>query len=257
MKWRWIAPALLCASAASDGLRGQGADANLMREAAAVRAEIARSASGLRQYAWTEQTEVRVSGTLKSSNTLTCRYDASGELLKTPLATGKKMDGGQATSKRPIVRDKADLRDYIERAVTRVNNYAPPKPEVIDYVLSDGQVSLGRSADGNSEIRLTHYYADGDSLVFTYNSQSKLLLRAAVVSTLGSAKDPVTLEAVFETLPDGLNHVSSAVLNAKKRNVEVKMFNLDYRKVAQYSAFALIRRDSPAARCNNPGSQEE
>ena len=59
-----------------------------------------------------------------------------------------------------------------------------------------------------------------------------MLLRATVASMLGSPKDPVTLEAVFETLPDGVNHVSSAVLTAKKRNVEVKLFNRDYRKVA-------------------------
>jgi hypothetical protein len=231
MRWRWIVPVLLWLPGPSGGLRGQGADANAMREAAAVRAEIARSGSGLREYVWTEQTEVRVSGSLKSSNTLMCHYDASGELLKTPLATGKDMDAGRSTSNRPTVRGKADLRDYIERAISRVHNYAPPKPELIDYVLREGKVSLGQSADGKSEIRLTHYYLDGDSFVFTYDSHSKLLLRATVASMLGSAKDPVTLEAVFETLPDGVNHLSSAVLNAKKRNVQVKVSNLDYRKV--------------------------
>jgi hypothetical protein len=223
---------LLCLSAPSGGLRGQGADANLMREAAAVRAQIARSASGLRLYTWIEQTEVRVGGSLKSSSTLQCLYDASGELLNTPLATGEQMDGGRSTSNRPMVRSKADLRDYIERAVSRVRDYAPPKPELIDYVLREGQVSLGQSADGHSEIRLARYYVDGDSLVFTYDSRSKLLRRADVASNLGSAKDPVTLEAVFETLPDGVNHLSSAVLTAKKKNVQVKMLNLDYRKAA-------------------------
>ena len=216
MKWRWIMPVLLYVSTPSGGLRGQGADANVMREAAAVRAEIARSASGLRQYAWTEQTEVFVSGSLKSSNTLTCRYDDSGKVLKTPLDAGKQMDAGRSTSNRPTVRGKADLRDYIERAVSRVYNYAPPQPELIDYALREGKASLGQSADGKSEIRLTHYYLDGDSFVFTYDSRSKLLLRATVASMLGSAKDPVTLEAVFETLPDGVNHVSSAVLIAKR-----------------------------------------
>jgi hypothetical protein len=232
MKWRWAALVVLCLSTSSAWLRGQGADANLMREAEAVRAEIARSAAGLRQYAWTEQTEVRVSGSLKSSNSLTCRYGASGELVKTPLETREQQDAGTATSKRPTVRGKADLRDYIDRAISRIHNYAPPKPELIDYVLNNGQVSLGQPADGKSEIRLTHYYENGDSFVFTYDSRSKLLLRATVVSSLGSAKDPVTLEAVFETLPDGVNHVSSAVLNAKKKSVQVRMLNLDYRKPA-------------------------
>ena len=40
------------------------------------------------------------------------------------------------------------------------------------------------------------------------------------------------MEAVFETLPDGVNHISSAVLTAKKKSVLVRMRNLDYHKVA-------------------------
>jgi hypothetical protein len=68
--------------------------------------------------------------------------------------------------------------------------------------------------------------------VFTYDSASKALLRATVASTLGGPKDPVTLEAVFETLPGGVNHLSSAVLTAKKKKVVVKRQNVDYRKMA-------------------------
>ncbi len=56
MRWRGIVPVLACLSTPSGGLHGHGAVAKPMREPAAVRVEIARSASGLRQYAWTEQT---------------------------------------------------------------------------------------------------------------------------------------------------------------------------------------------------------
>src|SRR5215471_17626201 len=48
MNWTLIAVALLFGPAQTDGT-----DPNLMREAAAVRAEIARSAAALRQYTWT------------------------------------------------------------------------------------------------------------------------------------------------------------------------------------------------------------
>jgi hypothetical protein len=232
MKWLWIAAVLLCPSTPSGWLRAQGADPNVLREAAAVRAEIARSTAALRQYGWTEQTEVLVGGSVKSLDSFTCRFDASGKLLRTLLDNDKRIDSGRATSNRPTVRGKADLRDYIERSVSRIHDYAPPQPELIDHVLQNGQVSFAQTADGKSAIRLTRYYIDGDSYVFTYDSKSKLLLSATVASSLGSPKDPVTLEAVFETLPDGVNHISSAVLTAKKKSVLVRMRNLDYHRVA-------------------------
>jgi hypothetical protein len=40
------------------------------------------------------------------------------------------------------------------------------------------------------------------------------------------------MEAVFETLPDGVNHLSSATLDAKERKVQVKARNLMYQKMA-------------------------
>jgi hypothetical protein len=233
MKSRRITLALLCWSAASAWIRAQGADPSLLKEAAAVRAEIGRSVAALRQYAWTEQTEVLVGGSVKSSDTFACRYDASGKLLRMLLDTGKQLEGGRSTSNRPSVRGKADLRDYIERSVTRIHEYAPPRPELIDHALLNGQASLGPVADGRSEIRLTYYYLAGDSYVFTYDSRSKLLLRATVRSILGSAKDPVTMEATFETLPDGVNHIGSAILTAKKRSVQVRMRNVGYYKLTQ------------------------
>ena len=232
MKWLWIAIVLLGRSTPSGWLRAQGADMTVLREATLVRAEIARSTAALRQYGWTEQTEVLVGGSLKSLDTFTCRYDADGKLLRTVLDNSKQIEAGRATSNRPTNRSKADLRDYIERSVSRIHEYAPPKPELIDHVLHNGQVSFGQSTDGKSEIRFSRYYVDGDSYVFTYDPQSKLLLRANVWSSLGSSKDPVTMEAVFETLPDGVTHISSAVLTAKKKSVLVRMRNLDYHKVA-------------------------
>ena len=229
---RWTASLLLCLSVAPGLMRAQSFDANLMREVTLVRAEIASSVEGLRQYTWTEQTEVSVGGDVKSTRAFSCHYDSSGQLVKTPLDTNKEADKASAISKRHSVRRKADMQDYIERAVNRIHNYVPPDPKQIDYLLYNGHASLGQSANANSEIRFTEYFERGDSFVFTYDSASKILRRATVASTLGSPKDPVTLEAVFETLPDKVNHLSSAILNAKNKKVVVKTRNLDYRKTA-------------------------
>jgi hypothetical protein len=232
MKMRLVAGLLLCGLSSLGRMGAQDIDPNLVREVTAVRAEVARSKAALRQYTWTEHTEVLVKGSVKSSSASICRYDGSGELTKAPIDTAQEKKTSSAVSKRPVVRKKADMQDYIERAVSRIHTYLPPKPEQIDYLLQKGLASLGQSRSGKSEVRFTHYFQDGDSLVFTYDSVSKVLLQVGVVSTLGSPKDPVTMEAVFETLPDGVNHLSSATLNANSRKVQVKTRNVMYQKLA-------------------------
>jgi len=231
MRMQLAAGLLFCGLSPVEAIHAQGANPDLVREVTAVRAEIARNAAALRQYTWIEHTEVLVSSDLKSSTDVLCRYDAGGGLTKTPIA-GDERDKSKAVSRRPMVRKQADMQDYIERAVSRVHTYIPPKPQQIDHLLESGLASFGKSSTGKSEVRFTHYYEDGDSLVFTYDPVSKTLLGVSIASTLGSPKDPVVLNATFETLPDGVNHVSSAVLDAKKRRIQVKLRNSTYQKVA-------------------------
>jgi hypothetical protein len=220
---------LFCVVAPLASVHAQAVDPNLMREVTAVRAEVARSNAALRGYTWTEHTDVLVKGDVKSSSEMICRYDASGSLTKTPLGNSQTKRANPA-SNRPSVRKKADMQDYIKRATNRIHEYVPPKPEQIQHLLENGGASLMNSASGQSEIQFKDYFQTGDSVVFTYDSASKRLLKAAITSDLGSPKDPVTLEALFEPLPDGVNHLASANLSAPARKVEVKMRNIDYNK---------------------------
>src|SRR5581483_6370323 len=69
-----VAAVLLCGLPAVHSI-AQEVDPKLLREVSAVRAELARSAAALRRYTWIEETEVLVSGKVKSSTALSCRYD--------------------------------------------------------------------------------------------------------------------------------------------------------------------------------------
>jgi hypothetical protein len=204
-----------------------------MSEVTAVRAVLSLNGAALRNYTWTEHTEVRVKGDVKSSSDVSCRYDSAGELTKTPVHPADAKDPSSVVSKRYVVRKKANMEDYIQRAINRIQNYAPPDPEQINHLVEVGRASLTPSEGDKSEIRFTKYFETGDSVIFTYESVSKVLLRVRVASTLGNPKDPVTLEAVFEKLPDGVNHLSSATLNAKSKNVQVIRRNIQYEKVAR------------------------
>jgi len=211
-------------------LPAQNADPNLVREVAAVRAELARSSNELLKYTWVEQTDVLVDGKLRSSDSASCGYDREGRILRTPLQDNRKT-GSKQTSNRPLVRSKGEMKDYIERAISRIRDYAPPNPKVIDHLVNTGQAVMEPSSGGTSSVRMTHYYQDGDSVLFTYEAASKRMVRAQVLSNIVGNKDPLTLDVVFELLPGNVVHMSSATLKASSKKVQVNVKNIDYKKL--------------------------
>jgi hypothetical protein len=215
----------------SQSLRAQGANADLATEVAAVRAELDRSANGLQSYVWVEHTEVKVNGDLRSSTDFSINFNKDGNLVRTPLHS-KVADNGNPVSRRGSQRRKAEKNDYIQRAVNTIQDYAPPKAEKIDYMLRSGQASLEPGENGASAMRFKEYLQPGDSMVFTYDPVTKVLRKVTVSTTLGGNKeDPVTLVALFEPLPDGVNHMTSATVRAAKKKVEVQRTNSEYTKL--------------------------
>lgn len=221
---------LLCALLPMRILHAQGFDPSLAGEVNLIRAEVVRSNLALRQYTWTEHTEVLVKGKVQSARDLTCRYDATGQIVKTPFSITGDKDKGSAASKRERDRRKADQQDYIDRAITLIGYYIPPDPQQLDAMLARGDASVEPSEPGKLQIRFKRYYKDGDSVIFAYDSASKALRRVTVLSDLGP-KDPVAMDAVFESLPDGVNHLASTTVTAKTKKIEVKTRNLSYKQV--------------------------
>jgi hypothetical protein len=211
-------------------LHAQRADPKLAGEVDAIRAAIGRNDLALYRYRWIEHTEVLVEGKLQSATNAACSYDNAGQVVKVPLGEQDEKDAGNVVSKRPLVRNRADKQDYIERALRMIAYYVPPNPQQLDAMLARGEASLERTQSGQAHIRFKNYHQDGDSMTFSYDPVSKLLSRVTVLSTLGTPKDPVKMEAVFEKLPDGVNHLASTTVTAKSRKIEVKTQNLSYKK---------------------------
>ena len=170
-------------------------------------------------------------GKVHSTIQFTCRYNAKGEIVRTlKEETAPEGKAGSATSNKPRSRSKAAKQDYIERAISLIRNYVPPNPERITAMLQNGTASLGPSAGGKSEVRFQRYFMAGDLIVIKYDSVSKALSHVTITATLGDKKDPVSMEADFAVLPDGVLHLDSTTLEAKVKKVQVKTRNLSYQK---------------------------
>ena len=158
MRFQPFAALLYCGIRTLCPVSAQSVDPTLVREVMTVRDEVARSKQALCQYRWTEHTEVRTKGDLEASTDFLCHYDDSGKVTRTPIGNGKEDEAASAISKRHTVRKKADMQDYIERAVGMINTHVPLDPEQMRHVLQDARASLGPPEAGKSTIRLKDYF---------------------------------------------------------------------------------------------------
>lgn len=225
---------VLCILIGAATASAQGVKQELQQKLATVKESVARNQASLRQYTWTEHTDISLKGEVKKSSDNLCRYGADGKVAKTPVGTPpppKQMRG----LKKKIVENKVeDLKDYMERAAALIHRYMPPSPDSMQAAFQAGNAGLGQAGPGKIQLQFKNYAKQGDSLTFNFDTATKALQTISVNSYLDDPKDDVvTLAVAFQSLPDGTNYVASTTLNAAAKQVVVKTSNGNYQKLAQ------------------------
>ena len=109
-------------------VNAQALQQELQQKLATVKESVARNKASLRQYTWTEQTQILYKGEVKKTQQYICRYGPDGKVQKTMLgqpAPEKHKRGLRGK----IVEEKTDeMKDYMQRAVALIHNYVPPNP---------------------------------------------------------------------------------------------------------------------------------
>jgi hypothetical protein len=232
-RWQIILAVVAALGLASQESSAQEVKQELQQKLAMVKESAARNQAALRQYTWTEHTDILLKGEVKSTKDNICRYGTDGKVQKTPIGTPapkKEMRG----LKKKIVENKVEeLTDYMERASALIHHYMPPNPQQMQAVFQAGNAALGQAGAGRVELQFKDYLKAGDSLVFSFDTATKAITKIAVKSYLDEPSDAVTLDVSFQNLPDGTNYTASTLLNAAAKQVQVKVSNANYQKVAQ------------------------
>jgi hypothetical protein len=232
MKFQIIALSVFCTLAVSQGT-AQDAKQELQQKLAAVKESVARNQAALRQYTWTEHTDILLKGEVKSAKDNICRYGPDGQVQKTPLGAPQAKKEMRGVRKRVVEKKVNELTDYMERASALIHRYMPPSPQQMQSVFQAGNAAVAQAGPGGIELQFKDYVKPGDSLVFSFDSATKAIRKIAVKSYLDDAKDAVTLDVIFQNLPDGTNYTSATTLNAPAKQVQVKVTNVNYQKAAQ------------------------
>jgi hypothetical protein len=234
---------ILCLPAMA-GQAPTGSAAGTQERVAALKQALAANQAALKQYTWTETTEISLKGEVKKRQQKACRYGADGKVVKTetggeqPQQQAQEGRGGgrrrgAAVAKKAVVAHKVgDIKDYMEQVAALVHQYVPPDKEKIQAAQSAGHVSVKPdAASGSASLAVQDYAKAGDALDIGLDLKANALSSYNVRSYLEDPKDDlVTLAVRFDRLPDGTSYPQQVVLDASAKNIQVKVTNSGYTK---------------------------
>jgi len=216
------------AAAAAVSLGAASSQSAVQQRLAEIKQSIVRNKAQLRQYAWTETTEISLKGEVKKREQNDCMYGPDGNVQKTLIGAPP------APANKPGIRGKivankiADLKDYMDRVGSLLRRYIPPDPQAMQAAFAAGKVTL---IPVSGQLVFNDYAKPGDKVTVTFDQATKRLLSFAVATYLDAPKDTVTVNARFSSLPDGTNFLQESVLIASAKEIQITKTNFGYRRL--------------------------
>jgi len=216
---------LLVSSAFANGQTNE-----LKENVEVIKKKLVESKEKIKKYEWIETITVFIDGEQKSVKQNQCYYGVDGKLTK--VATGattpeKKKPGLRG---KIVENKKEEMNTYVESAMAKIKTYIPPQAEKIQKVYAGGKVVIHIIEPGKKfKVDFPDYSQAGDMVAITLDKPNKLLLSYSVNTFVEDAKDPVSLNVVFKTLPDGTSYVDDVTFNSESKKIKIVMQNSGYK----------------------------
>jgi hypothetical protein len=210
----------------------QGSNPEVRQTLAAVKESVAQNQAELRQYTWTEQTQISLKNEVQKTERSLCRYGPDGKVQKTPLAPPSPEKTMHGIRGRVAGKVKDDITNFLQQAKMLIQAYVPPSPQLMENSFGSGNVSLGEAGPGIVQLLFKSHVKPGDSLAFDFQPVEKRLLKMNVRTYMDKPSEPLTLEVAFESLPEGPNCPGMVILNAPSRYLQVVVQNWNYQRLA-------------------------
>ena len=210
------------------------APAGLQEKLAAAKASAAQNQLALRSYTWVEKADLSLKGEVKNSKLNSCRYGPDGKVQKTPIG-----DPPPPPAKKPglrgkiIEKKKEEMKEELQAATALVQQYVPPDPGLIQVVINAGKASLTQEGPGAVALKFSDYVKAGDALTLRLDAALKAMRQMSVATYMDDPKSPVTLQVDLQSLPDGTNYPASVSMKIPASQIEVRVTNSNYQKLAQ------------------------
>ena len=172
---------------------------------ASVKQSMAENTQRLRQYQWTETTQVTLKGDEKPPSQKLCQYGPDDKVQKTPIGPPPEQPSGGRLKQRVIAKKKAEMQDYMGQVKGLLDMYVPPDPQKMEQAKQAGKLSLNPAGNVVNLI-FADYAQSGDRLTLTFDTAAKKIASLNIQTYMDDPKDTVTLTVQMASLPDGTNY---------------------------------------------------
>jgi hypothetical protein len=212
------------------GVAAIAQNGELQQKLAAAKQAAAENKQRLRQYQWTETTQLTLKGDPKPATEKLCQYGPDGQVQKTPIGPPPEPPSGGRLKQRIVEKKKAEMVEYIDDVKGVLSMYVPPDPDRMQLAYQAGKVSLN-PAGGVLNLIFTDYAQPGDRMTLVFNPTIKKIISLSVNTYMGQAKDAVTLQVQMAGLPDGTSYAQQTILNATAKQLVVTTTNSNYQRL--------------------------
>ena len=206
---------------------------DLQQKLAAAKQNAAQNQQALRSYGWIEKVELSLKGEVKNTTVNSCRYGPDGKVQKTAVVEPPPPKKKRGLRGKVAAKKTGEMKAELEAATALVHQYVPPDPGLMQVVMNAGTASLAQAGPGVLVLKFPGYVKPGDSLSLTFDSAVKSLRQLDVSTYLDTPDSPVTLSVGLQSLPGGPNYPGSVVLGMPASQIEVRITNSNYQKLAQ------------------------
>jgi hypothetical protein len=224
---RWMMIGVVALAAAAPLL---AQNAELQQKLAVVKQAVAQNKQRLRQYQWTETTQLTLKGDAKPPSQNLCQYGPDGQVQKTPIGPPPPPPSGGRMKQKVIAKKKAEMKDYMEDVKGLLAMYVPPDPQKMEQAYQAGKFSLNPTG-GILNLVFRDYAQPGDQMTLTFDPAKLAIISLSINTYMGESKDVVTLQVQMASLPDGTNHVQQTLLNATAKQLVVTTTSSNYQKL--------------------------
>lgn len=217
--------------ALAPGANAQSPSPELQQKVAALKQALGQNKQALSHYTWVETQQMILKGDVKSTKQSQCQYGPDGKVQKSPIGPPQPPPEHKRGMKGKVIEKKTgEMKDYMEQVALLIKLYVPPTRTQIQNSFQSGKASI--QPQGGLVTLVFHDYAvPGDSMSVTIDGASNKIRSFVVNTYLNDPSQVVTLNAVFESLPDGTNYVAQTVLDATAKQIQIRTTSANFNKM--------------------------
>ena len=228
--FRFALPPFLILSAATvfnPPAKAQGQE--LQERVAQLKESMAKNKQSLAQYTWVEQVNISLKGELKKQEHFQVRLGPDGKPQKTSLDPPPQPPSGGRLKKHIVEKKKEEYKEYADRMKALAQQYVPPDRDLLQQAYAQGNITLGTVAGDPNQLQLVihNYLKPQDSMTIVFDKTQREILRLQIASYMDDPKDAMSLTVEFSRT-DGINHVSSVVIDGASKQLNVATQNSNY-----------------------------